>query len=172
MYYYQDLLTYSKDLNVLFIEDDKSFREETVELLKMFFKRVDAYDNARDALEQYKEFYFHTDSYYDLIISDVNLPKMSGEQFAKEIKVINKAQPITIISAFSDPLVLINFIKLGIDDFLIKPFNSEELQASLYKVSKRIYENKEKNSNGSETDIQDILCSDDSAISFDFIHKS
>jgi DNA-binding response OmpR family regulator len=63
----------------------------------------------------------------DIVITDINMPKMSGLEMAKEIKAIDNSVPVIILSAFSETEKLLNAIDVGVVKYLIKPFDPDEL---------------------------------------------
>ncbi len=112
-------------MKVLVIEDD-------LKLLNMLRKGLHqaAYevDVAVDGLEGYDKV---RDSHYDLILLDLMLPKLSGWEL---IPVIRKFSPTTALIALTARVGLkdrVQGLKLGCDDYIIKPFSFEELLARM-----------------------------------------
>lgn len=134
----KEFLQYSSNMSILFIEDDDKVRDQFSEILKLFFHRVDTAVDGLSGLHNFREFYFDTDNYYDIVISEVNLPLMGIERLIKEIKLINTEQSFVVVSDCSNSESLINFIKLGVKDFLKKPLCANELQESLYQLTKSL----------------------------------
>ncbi|MEA2018357.1 MAG: response regulator [Campylobacterota bacterium] len=87
---------------------------------------MDTASNGEEGLELYKK------NSYDLVITDILMPKMDGIEMSKEIKEINQYQNILIISAYSDTKDFVTSIKLGIDGYIIKPIDYEQLNLTLY----------------------------------------
>lgn len=73
---------------------------------------------------------------YDLVLLDLMLPGLSGENFLKEIRQ-KDATPVICISAKDDVHVLVEQIRNGADDYLVKPFHNEELLARMEAVLRR-----------------------------------
>ena len=110
-----------KTLRVLFVEDE----EKLSKLLKNaigdnFFKFSIAHDG-EEGLELFEK------TAPDIVITDINMPKMNGLEMAKAIKAIDKSVPIIILSAFSETEKLLNAIDVGVVKYLIKPFDPDEL---------------------------------------------
>ena len=122
----------SKDLSVLYVEDDISLRESISVIFKNLFQHVDLAEDGIEGLELYKEFYEKEAKYYDIVISDIQMPRLNGIGLTKEIFNINKKQKIIIISAYNDKEYLIDLINLGVDFFMQKPLSSDELLQVLY----------------------------------------
>jgi len=110
-----------KTLRVLFVEDE----EKLSKLLKNaigdnFFKFSIAHDG-EEGLALFKKIV------PDIVITDINMPKKSGLEMAKEIKEIDSSVPIIILSAFSETEKLLNAIDVGVIKYFIKPFDPDEL---------------------------------------------
>lgn len=128
----QKLKDVARDLRVLYVEDDQVLREQTLQTLKIFFKRVDAAPNGVKALELYKK---HK---HNLVFSDILMPKMDGIEMSKEMLSINPDQKIIITSAYGDINYLTELINIGVDGFLPKPLVLEQAIDVLLKVSLEI----------------------------------
>jgi DNA-binding response OmpR family regulator len=76
----------------------------------------------------------------DLIISDVNMPNVSGEEFLKQIKVsaFFKDIPVIMLSGIENSAERIKMLKLGADDYIVKPFNPEELKLKIEILLSRV----------------------------------
>lgn len=158
-----ELIEFTQHLNVLFIEDDDSFRAETFDIFDILFNKVDLAVNGEDGLEQYNEFYIKHHYHYDLVVSDVNMPMMDGETLISKIKNIHENQNVVIISAHTESQTLLKFIKLGIKDFLVKPISSKELNHCLYNVTKKIYRDRQQDQHfvGDEDLVHKLLSVDE-----------
>ncbi|KIR02265.1 Two-component response regulator, malate [Lachnospiraceae bacterium TWA4] len=116
-----------------------------VEVVKTFF-------NGKDTLDYLKE---HT---IDLLFLDVYMPKMNGLEVLTEIRHLNLPVDVIMITAANDAKSVSQAIRLGIIDYLVKPFDSERLQAALSKYiqTHRVLEKKEDTSFCQE-DIDNLL---------------
>lgn len=76
----------------------------------------------------------------DLIISDINMPGMNGRMFLKAIRssLLFKEIPLVMLSGSEDSKVRIDCLNLGADDFIVKPFNPEELKSRVQRILGRI----------------------------------
>jgi len=138
---------YSKNKSVLFVEDDKDIVKETSELLELIFQRVDVAFDGEEGLEKYNNYYKEENSYYDLVISDIKMPKKDGIELTKEIFAINKKQLLIILSAHSESAYLLELINLGISHFITKPLNYDSFVHVLYTKLKELHENNDKSKN-------------------------
>ena len=139
----QDILHYSKDLNVLYAEDDEQLLQETSEALEDFFASAETAKNGLVALEKYKEYYKENSEYYDILITDINMPLMGGVELIKEIHKINVDQSVIVISAYNDSARLIELINIGITHFIMKPLSPTQLMSVLYQSSKLVSNQKQ-----------------------------
>jgi len=128
-----DLHKYSDRLNVLYVEDDENLRAETATLFKMFFKKLDTAEDGLRGLEAFNN------DFYDLVISDVNMPNMNGIEMCKKIKEINPEQKTVIISAHDESNILMDLIRTGANGFILKPMQLDGLIDALYPVCRDAY---------------------------------
>ncbi len=134
-----ELIKLCENLKVLYVEDDEKLNEVNNSILNSIFKKVDAYTNSKKAFEKYEE-ENNCNQTYDLVISDINMPYMSGIELSKEILKINKKQMILIISAYNDSEKLESLIELGIKYFIQKPVSTDKFFEVLEKTAKEIHE--------------------------------
>lgn len=127
------LIEYASDIKVLYVEDDKDIQAEIHDFLGRFFPVIDLALNGLEGLELYKK------KHYDIVISDINMPKMNGIDMISAIKEINENQKIIVTSAYNEPKYLIKLIDSGVDKFVLKPFNNKQFLSVLYMISEQIY---------------------------------
>ena len=129
---YADVYSIDKPVALL-TEDYQDMREFVHKVVVPHFKVIEA-TNGQEALAQLK------DHHVDLLISDVMMPKMDGFELLKAIKSDHDLRDLSIVmltarSAEHDKLFALT---LGVDDYLIKPFSSEELLVR----ARNIFENR------------------------------
>ena len=139
-----EVIKYSKKISVLYVEDDLVLRDATQKLFENYFTHIDVAGDGAEGLDKYSNS-FNNDNKYDLIITDINMPKMNGIDMCKEIFKINPSQRIIITSAHSKHIDIVK--EMGIKATLAKPLDSVELSESIYKISKEIYDEKEASQN-------------------------
>ncbi len=133
---------YSQDLNVLYVEDDKTLCHNTKDVLENYYKSVDIAYDGQEGIDKYLS-YFEKNGYtYDLVITDINMPKMNGLELSSTILKENPEQSIIIISAHDEVSFLLEAIDIGIFGFLTKPLNNQKLMQVLYKSSMAIFDHK------------------------------
>lgn len=123
----------TKNLNVLYVEDDASARGQISTILDMFFAIV---TTAKDGLEGWTKY---TQSDYDLVITDINMPKMNGIDLMIKIKSNNPMQKVIIVSAHDNVDYLLSAIRAGVDDFILKPIEIEQLEGAINKIATIIH---------------------------------
>ena len=134
------ILEYSRNLTVLYVEDEKILRVRTAKLLENYFKKVDLAYDGKDGLEKYHAFKKETQSYYDIVISDIEMPKMSGIDMVKIMTQENDQQSIIFTTGFNEANYFLEAIAIGVSGFLLKPIDLNQLKKVIYKTSKHISE--------------------------------
>lgn len=97
-----------KDISVLYVEDENDVREFTSKLLSSLLKKVYTAQNGLEGLEIFEE----NKENIDLIISDINMPKMNGLEMCENIRKINNEIPLVITSAHNDTSFLKKLLML------------------------------------------------------------
>ena len=141
---FKQVYKYTKDLNVLYVEDDEDILTNTQNIFSRFFAVVDTARDGEEALNIYKNYFTQNSNYYDLVITDINMPIMDGELLIEELNAINIDQVVIVVSAYNDSSRLMNLIELGIANFLLKPVVLPQIMAVLYKTCKSIYNQNER----------------------------
>ena len=136
------ILENSRTLNVLYIEDDIQLRTSTAQLFSNYFKSVDVGIDGKEGYEKYQSYFDKTGEYYDIVISDINMPIMDGLEMCKIIKGINNEQSIIFVTAFNESSYLHKAIHLHADGFLTKPIEIEQLKSILYKTTQAVVDRK------------------------------
>ncbi len=134
----KQLYQFSKDLDILFVEDDDELRSQMSAMFGELFKQVDDAENGEVGLQKYKEKLEQTHKAYDLVITDINMPVMNGIEMINAIYELDPLQPIIVVSAHNESEYLMELLHVGINSFLIKPVKHQELSTTLYKVIKSI----------------------------------
>ncbi|ECK7912256.1 response regulator transcription factor [Campylobacter jejuni] len=110
-----------KELIILVVEDEIKTRESLINVLSERFSKVIGAQNGDEGLKKFKKFK------PDLVITDIAMPIMDGLDMAREIKEISDDVPIVVLSPYSEKERLLRSIDIGIDKYLIKPVDIEEL---------------------------------------------
>lgn len=132
MYDIKSLKIISSDCTILYVEDEEAIAQTLITYLSKFFKEVVYAKNGEEGLELFKE------KNFDVVITDIKMPKLNGLEMSKKIKEINPYQNIIIVSAYSEIDNFLESIKLGIDGYIIKPIDYESLNKTLFKTVSKI----------------------------------
>ena len=108
-------------INILVVEDDAKLNQIVCTYLNDSGFQAKGCLNAKDA---YDEMY---NNLYELIISDIMMPEIDGFEFAQTVRRVNKTIPILFMSAKDDLPSKQKGFQLGIDDYMVKPVELEEL---------------------------------------------
>ena len=119
-------------LTVLFVEDEDDIRNALESAIGDEFAKFITARDGDDGLKKFKKYK------PDIVITDIMMPVLDGLAMSKEIKHISKQTPVVILSAFSEKEKLLEAIDVGIDKYLIKPIDPDELMKALKIVSKEL----------------------------------
>ncbi|MBA1421598.1 MAG: response regulator [Epsilonproteobacteria bacterium] len=115
---------FDNDLHILYVEDSDIVRESTYELLKEFFPSIDLAVDGVDGLEKYETYYKKVGVRYDIVFTDINMPRLNGIKMSEQILKNHPLQNIVIISAHNEVDYLLTSINLGISYFVLKPIEN------------------------------------------------
>jgi two-component system OmpR family response regulator len=107
--------------HILVVDDESAIRDLISEVLNIAGFQVTTSPDGLDALNQIRR------SKFDLILLDVNLPKVDGFAILEKVRESAPTQPIIMLSARTDKDDVVNGLRLGADDYVRKPFSVEEL---------------------------------------------
>ena len=116
---------------VLLVEDESNLRKLIKMNLELEGYEVDIAEDGAIAVTKFKS------AFYNIIVLDIMLPKMSGISVLENIRLHNTDIPVIIISARDTSSDRIKGLKTGADDYLIKPFEMEELLLRMDKLISR-----------------------------------
>ncbi len=109
------------NLVLMIVEDEDRLREGLNKALSGFFSKIITAKNGDEGLKKFKKFT------PDIVITDILMPIVDGLDMATSIKEISKNTPIIVLSAYSEKERLLRAIDIGIDKYLIKPVDVDEL---------------------------------------------
>ena len=129
----KELKELAQNYKVLYVEDDIDIQHSMSVYLSKFFLEVKSASNGKEGLAEY----FEGD--YDLVVTDLSMPVMNGIEMIKQIKKLNSEQLVLVTSAHSESEYMVGAIEAGIDGYIIKPFNFEQLNNELFKIVEKLY---------------------------------
>ena len=119
-----------KDLRILYLEDEELIKESVERTVSKFIKEFVSFTNPIDALN----FLETTDIKFDLIITDIQMPKMNGLDFIKEIKSKGNNTPVIVITAFNTDEHIQACNDLGVEEIIVKPVNLIDLFEKMERI--------------------------------------
>ena len=118
-------------MRVLVVEDEKRLAETIADIISDSGDTVDVSNDGEDG------YYNAASGIYDAIVLDVMLPKMNGFDILKKIREEGVTTPVLMLTARTELGDRVNGLNLGADYYLTKPFENEELVASLHAIMRR-----------------------------------
>ena len=119
----------TKSGRVILVDDDPYVLESVCMLLSVSGFEVQPFSNGAEALDRLRQ------SPPDVVLTDVNMPQMSGIELLEEIHRIDRDIPVILMTAYAELEMAVSAIKKGAFDFIIKPFKTPYL---IYAVEKGI----------------------------------
>lgn len=118
-------------MKIVFLEDDRSFGTEVVEVLQRAGHEVDFYESGRACLKAMQA------NQYDLAILDWEVPDMSGKEVLESIKIKGVYPPVVFLTGRDAEEDVIEVIEAGADDYIVKPPNHQILIARVNALLRR-----------------------------------
>ncbi len=116
--------------NILMVDDEITIAESTCELLTILGYTVTTETDSMKAIDIVK----NNPAGYDLVLTDMTMPRMDGFELAQQIKQINPHIPVVLSTGFSDGLTKEKCESAGIADMVMKPLTVSELSVAIEKV--------------------------------------
>ena len=127
------------DIGILYVEDNKDVREEVSRVLGTFFSNVFVASNGQEGLDIFEN--SMGNNQINLIITDMEMPKLNGIEMIRQIKNYNSDIPIIITSAFSETDYFLSAIRVGVDDYLVKPITLDKIVDVLIRITNKYFIN-------------------------------
>jgi len=134
--YLDTLIQRTKRLKILYVEDSQETREIATEFLDIFFGEIITAIDGEDGWKKYNS------QEFDLVMTDINMPRMNGLELITKIRAVNEHIPLLVLSAFNDEAYFLEAIRVGIDAYLLKPFEMEQFVSVIFKVVKKLDDEK------------------------------
>jgi len=138
------VLPYTKSLTILYVEDNNAIREAMAETLSLLCKDLYIAKDGLEGIEKYHHFFQKNRYYFDIVITDIQMPRCNGIEMSRKILLSNSEQEIIILSAHENSEELIAMINMGIKHFLLKPIRIASLMKTLQHIGKHITAEREK----------------------------
>lgn len=110
-------------MRLLIVEDEAAIRQQLEDYFRAEGFVIDPIADGKEGL------YYASEYDYDLAIIDIGLPNLDGISLIKEVRKLGKKYPILVLTARGHWQDKVNGLEAGADDYLVKPFHTEELKA-------------------------------------------
>ncbi len=117
-------------MKILMVDDSKTMlriEKNVLQKLGLNAEIVEAYDG-EDGWEKYQQ------DKYDLIMVDWNMPKMTGIELVKKIRAVDKETKIVMVTSESEKSHIIEAIKAGVNQYIVKPFDENTMKRKLQEL--------------------------------------
>lgn len=128
---------YLATATILFIEDDDIVRQEAAEIFSGFFKKVIIASDATQGIDNFIKYRIDI----DVILTNINMPQLTGIQVLSEIRKLDWEIPILLTTTFDEIDILIKAIKFNVTNYIVKPI---QLNTTLKIISKLMQKKQQK----------------------------
>jgi two-component system, OmpR family, response regulator RegX3 len=119
-------------MNIVFLEDDRSFASEIVAALQLAGHHVDYFATGRECLKAINQ------NQYDIVLLDWEVPDMSGVEVLESLKLKGNFPPVIFLTGRDAEEDVIAVIESGADDYIVKPANPKVLIARINALQRRM----------------------------------
>ncbi|MBU3013138.1 response regulator [Poseidonibacter lekithochrous] len=126
-----------KNYTILYVEDDEGVRTINSRFLNRMFNKLYEAKDGEEGLALYKKYH------PDIILTDIQMPKIDGITLSKKIRKTDQITKIIISTAFSDKDYLLEAVELRLEKYIIKPLTSRNLIPALTKAVQSLEKEKE-----------------------------
>jgi len=123
---------------LLYIEDDKDIQEIYLNLLQDDVGEILCANDGEEGYEKYLSFK------PDIILLDINMPKIDGLTLAKKIRDVDKDVKIIVTTSYSDREKLLQAVELYLVKYILKPIEPDELKGAMNKAIKELNQERDK----------------------------
>lgn len=115
-----------QNLNILIVEDDSLTRKLLSKSFSRNFKNVTSSENGYDGYLKFKE-HFNKDEKFDLIVSDINMPRMNGLEMLSEIRKVDENVPVVFLTARTELENIKKSMEMSAIGYLLKPLDFQTI---------------------------------------------
>jgi len=127
----EEVMESSKNLKLLYVEDNQDAREMTSMILEDYFDSIVVAVDGLDGLTKFQ------DNDIDIVITDINMPKMDGLEMCGKIREIDDEVPLIILSAHNEESFFTQSIQTGVNGYLLKPIDIDQLTNLIFRVTQK-----------------------------------
>ena len=136
----QPELSQKRKMRVLIADDIQETRRNT----RLMLATIDDVEVVAIAANGLQALQLAKEHHPDLVLLDINMPEMNGLTAYREITKVHPETGCIIISAEKDPATFRTAISIGVQEYLIKPFTVDELEAAIARARERVIQNRAK----------------------------
>ena len=125
-------IRYLAGMTILYAEDDVMARDEVVFSLEPYVRRILAASDGEEGLALFEK------ERPDIVLTDIQMPRMNGIEMAKAIREVDRSVPIVVTTAFNDSDYLLRSIEAGVTAYETKPLDLMRLIGKLAKIAKHL----------------------------------
>ncbi|KHK01068.1 GGDEF domain-containing response regulator [Desulfovibrio sp. TomC] len=125
-----------RSMHILVVEDDRFAREQMSLLLSRFAAKLTTAADGAEGLETFKY------ERPDIVVTDINMPRLDGLDMAQAIKAMDPATPVILVTAHSDTQFFLRSIEISIDGYVVKPIDADNLLTLLAKLAKGLLDSR------------------------------
>ncbi|MFH1153435.1 MAG: response regulator [Pseudomonadota bacterium] len=114
----------------MFVGDEEALRDVTHDILKGFGYTVQTFSSGTKAFETYKK----DPCRFDLVVTDMTMPGMTGLELSQKILKLTSGQPIILCTGYSETIDRDKALSMGITEYVDKPFIIKDLAKVIQKV--------------------------------------
>ena len=127
-----------KNITVLYVEDEEMIRTQTVAMFENLFKKTHIGTDGSEGLQLFND----NKDEIDIVVSDINMPELSGLEMAEEIHKINTDIPIILTTAYTDEEYLLKSLELNIYKYVTKPLKIKDLTTNMVEAVQKFHTEK------------------------------
>jgi CheY-like chemotaxis protein len=116
--------------NVLLVDDEDDMRRTAAAMLRRLGYKAEAFASASDALAAFRQ----SPARYDLVVTDLAMPSVTGLEFAAEIRRAHPGIPIVLVTGFAGNLTEKSLREIGFNELLLKPLTMNSLGRVVHRV--------------------------------------
>ena len=127
---------FDKNIKILVVDDFATMRKIVKNVLQQIgYTNIDEAENGQEALRKLK-----SDS-FDFVISDWNMPEMDGLTLLKKIRADEELKhiPVIMVTAEAEKSKVIEAIKAGVNNYIVKPFTAETMKQKMDQIYERLH---------------------------------
>ena len=121
-----------KQYTILYAEDESIIRLNISQQLEKFFKTVLVAKDGNEALAMYAKYT------PDVLMLDINMPKVSGLDVARKVRDTNREIPIVMLTAYTEATLLLDAVELNLSKYLVKPVSKVKMKEALFKINETL----------------------------------